>query len=39
MSTRAIYTFCDSDDEVHVYKHHDGYPYCKFGGGEGGGLV
>ncbi len=43
MSTRAIYTFYDSDDEVHVYKHHDGYPYT---GGlhngetfEGGGLV
>jgi hypothetical protein len=46
MSTRAIYTFCDSDDEakdVHVYKHHDGYPY---NGGvhngtayEAGGLV
>jgi len=43
MSTRAIYTFYDSDNEVHVYKHHDGYPY---NGGvhngtayEGGGLV
>ena len=43
MSTRAIYTFYDSDDEIHVYKHHDGYPY---NGGlhngetfEGGGLV
>ena len=43
MSTRAIYTFYDSDDEIHVYKHHDGYPYT---GGlhngetfEGGGLV
>jgi hypothetical protein len=46
MSTRAIYTFYDSErnsvgtfDEVHVYKHHDGYPYCKFDGGEAGGLV
>ncbi len=39
MSTRAIYTFCDSRTEVHVYKHHDGYPYCKFDGGEAGGLV
>ena len=39
MSTRAIYTFYDSDNEVHVYKHHDGYPYCKFDGGEAGGLV
>jgi hypothetical protein len=43
MSTRACYTFYDSDDEIHVYKHHDGYPYT---GGihngetfEGGGLV
>ena len=43
MSTRAIYTFYDSDDEIHVYKHHDGYPYT---GGlhngeafDGGGLV
>jgi hypothetical protein len=43
MSTRAIYTFYDSDTEVHVYKHHDGYPY---NGGvhngtayEAGGLV
>jgi hypothetical protein len=43
MSTRAIYTFCDSRTEVHVYKHHDGYPY---NGGvhngtayEAGGLV
>lgn len=43
MSTRAIYTFYDSRTEVHVYKHHDGYPYCKlrgqFGGGEAGGLA
>lgn len=46
MSTRAIYTFYDSDNEIHVYKHHDGYPYCKFPdqysfirSGEGGGLV
>jgi hypothetical protein len=43
MSTRAIYTFCDPRTEVHVYKHHDGYPY---NGGvhngtayEAGGLV
>lgn len=39
MSTRAIYTFYDARDEVHVYKHHDGYPYCKFDSGEAGGLV
>lgn len=26
MSTRAIYTFKDSDNTFHVYKHHDGYP-------------
>lgn len=26
MSTRAVYTFKDSQDEYHVYKHHDGYP-------------
>lgn len=27
MSTRALYTFRDSDgSEFHVYKHHDGYP-------------
>jgi hypothetical protein len=39
MSTRAIYTFSDTDNTVHVYKHHDGYPYCKFDGGEAGGLV
>ena len=30
MSTRAIYTFVDDDEnfpaEYHVYKHHDGYP-------------
>ena len=39
MSTSAIYTFYDSANEIHVYKHHDGYPYCKFPGGEGGGLV
>ena len=43
MSTRAIYTFSDTDNTVHVYKHHDGYPY---NGGvhngtayEAGGLV
>ena len=39
MSTRAMYTFYASDSEIHVYKHHDGYPYCKFPEGEGGGLV
>lgn len=26
MSTRAVYTFIDSTDTFHVYKHHDGYP-------------
>lgn len=26
MSTRAVYTFIDSDDSFHVYKHCDGYP-------------
>lgn len=26
MSTRAVYTFMDNDDEYHVYKHFDGYP-------------
>lgn len=27
MSTRAIYTFVDKNNEgLHVYKHHDGYP-------------
>lgn len=26
MSTRAIYTFKDSDGSHNVYKHHDGYP-------------
>ena len=26
MSTRAVYTFKDANDEHHVYKHHDGYP-------------
>jgi len=36
MSTRAMYTF---GGDFHVYKHHDGYPYCKFPQGEGGGLV
>jgi len=39
MSTRACYTFSDQSGDVHVYKHHDGYPYCKFPQGEGGGLV
>lgn len=26
MSTRAVYTFKDEYDTIHVYKHHDGYP-------------
>lgn len=26
MSTRAMYTFKDERDTIHVYKHHDGYP-------------
>ena len=30
MSTRAVYTFISKNDwglkEVHIYKHHDGYP-------------
>ena len=39
MSTRAMYTFTDAGGDVHVYNHHDGYPYCKFPQGEGGGLV
>lgn len=26
MSTRAVYSFKDSDGTYHVYKHHDGYP-------------
>ena len=39
MSTRAMYTFSDDSGANHVYKHHDGYPYCKFPKGEGGGLV
>ena len=26
MSTRAMYTFKDQYDTVHVYKHQDGYP-------------
>jgi hypothetical protein len=26
MSTRACYTFIDETEEVHVYKHSDGYP-------------
>lgn len=26
MSTRAVYTFKDQDQTIHVYKHHDGYP-------------
>jgi len=39
MSTKAMYTFIDAGGDFHVYKHHDGYPYCKFPQGEGGGLV
>ena len=30
MSTRAVYTFKNISDwdnsEIHIYKHHDGYP-------------
>lgn len=26
MSTRAVYTFKNTDDTFHVYKHRDGYP-------------
>jgi hypothetical protein len=26
MSTRACYTFKDERSEIHVFKHHDGYP-------------
>jgi len=26
MSTRAVYTFIDTNKKYHVYKHHDGYP-------------
>ena len=26
MSTRAMYTFKDNSNTIHVYKHHDGYP-------------
>ena len=26
MSTRAVYTFRDGQEEFHVYKHFDGYP-------------
>ena len=39
MSTRACYTFSDDRGEVHVYKHHDGYPYYAYQGGEAGGLI
>ena len=40
MSTRAIYTFSDEDTApIHVYKHHDGYPYAPFDNGEAGGLL
>ena len=39
MSTRACYTFTDSQGDFHVYKHHDGYPYTGGERLEGGGLV
>ena len=39
MSTRACYTFKDDRGSVHVYKHHDGYPYASDGNSEDGGLV
>lgn len=26
MSTRAVYTFIDNNERLHVYKHQDGYP-------------
>jgi len=40
MSTRAVYTFSDEDTApIHVYKHHDGYPYASFDNGEAGGLL
>lgn len=41
MSTRAIYTFSEGDHSIHVYKHHDGYPYASYnsGRGEAGGLL
>jgi len=42
MSTRAVYTFSDEDTApIHVYKHHDGYPYASYnsGRGEAGGLL
>lgn len=42
MSTRAIYTFSEGDHSIHVYKHHDGYPYASYGKGEpleAGGLL
>ena len=43
MSTRAVYTFSDEDTApIHVYKHHDGYPYASYGKGEpleAGGLL
>jgi hypothetical protein len=40
MSTRAIYTFSDEDTApIHVYKHHDGYPYASYNRGEAGGLL
>ena len=39
MSTRACYTFSDDRGDVHVYKHHDGYPYYAYQGGEAGGLI
>ena len=39
MSTRACYTFKDDRGSVHVYKHHDGYPYASDENSEAGGLV
>ena len=43
MSTRAIYTFSDKNTApIHVFKHHDGYPYASYGKGEpleAGGLL
>ncbi len=42
MSTKAIYTFSDEDTApIHVFKHHDGYPYATdgvSGSWESGGL-
>jgi hypothetical protein len=39
MSTRAVYTFWEGDHSIHVYKHHDGYPYVSDGVSEAGGLL